>query len=113
MRDGLRGNSPLPADFGVLNAPQDIPAKDKVTAEHIALAKAAKTKDGKIIVDHLMRQVKLHTDKLMTTNFAGVDPATAMAIVMASQETIAIFQGVLRDIETAKEVVRDATARSR
>lgn len=102
-------NSPLPVDDPtVLNPPEDENPVEKLSKEHIELAKAAKAPAGKIILDHLQKRIDDYRNTLENSNFADNDPTQTAVSVMTAQAVIKEFQTVLRDVEISKQAVKDA-----
>lgn len=107
----MRANSPV-NDFNLLNPVVDeLESVEKLTKEHRELAKAAKTKDGQIILDHLQSRVDAFTEVLKTRPVSDQDPNMALARFMAAQQVIQEFEAVLNDVEIAKQAVKDAQSK--
>lgn len=113
----MRTNSPTPAndDFSVLALPDENQPSplEKVTKEHLDLAKAAKSADGQIILEHLQKRIDDFTSQLKNIDLVKVDPTTALARTMAAQLVIAEFEAVLKDCETSIQAVEDAAKASK
>jgi hypothetical protein len=103
----VRANSPV-NDFTVLNPVEDEPSIYKVTDEQKALVSASKSRDGKIILDHLQSKVDEAIYTLKHGEFVGMDPTTVAAIVIGSQQAIRVFEDVLKSVEISKQAVKDA-----
>lgn len=104
----MRANSPT-NDFSLLNPVEDeLEVAQKVTDAHKQLAKAAKSKDGQIILDHLQARIEAFTTVLKTNPVTDVDPQMALAKFMSAQMVIQEFEAVLKDVEISKQVVDDA-----
>lgn len=105
----MRANSPTDNDLSVLNPVVDeTTPSEKVSREHIELAKAAKAPAGKIILDHLQERIDDYTNTLKNSNFADKSPEQTAVSVMTAQAVIKEFESVLRDVEISKNVVKDA-----
>lgn len=106
----MRANSPLPADdFSVLNQVEDVESPvEKLSREHIELAKAAKAPAGKIILDHLQKRIDDYRNTLENANFADNDPTQTAVTVMTAQAVMREFKSVLYDVEVSKQAVKDA-----
>lgn len=103
----MRANSPVD-DFKVLNQVEDEAPVDKLSPEHVELAKAAKAPAGKIILDHLQKRIDDYRNTLENSNFANNTPEQTAVTVMTAQAVIKEFQTVLRDVEVSKQAVKDA-----
>jgi hypothetical protein len=115
MPEPLRANSPVNNDFGVLNLPgedDELSPVQKLTKEHLELAKAAKSANGKIILDHLQKRVDTFSSQLKSQDLVSIDPTTALARVMAAQLVIQEFEAVLNDAALAVKTVEDAVKQS-
>lgn len=100
-------NSPLPVDdFGVLNAPDNVPQEPPREVKE--LAKAASSNDGQYILNHLQKQVDNHVAMLKTTDFSGVPPELTAANVMGWQMVIQIMEDVIGGSQRAIDTVKDA-----
>jgi len=104
----MRANSPVSNDFGVLNVVEDDGAVGQVPQDVKTLAKAAQTKDGQIILEHLQRRVDDFVAVLKNKPVTDSDPQMALARFMAAQIVIQEFEAVLRDVATAESAVKDA-----
>lgn len=105
----MRANSPLPDSFSVLNPVEDSPTISEPTAEMKQLARAAKSPDGKIILDHLQSKIAEYTSVLLSTDFSqSNDNIVALATVISLQKMIKEFEAVLSDVTISTEVVKDA-----
>lgn len=104
----MRANSPT-EDFGLLNPVEDdSESVNKVPEDVKKLAKAAKTKDGQIILDHLQKRIDDFTNVLKSSPVTDTDPQMALSRFMAAQIVIQEFEAVLRDVEISKQTVHDA-----
>jgi hypothetical protein len=108
----LRANSPTDSGFGVLNLPETAAPIDKVTKEQKDLVKAAKSPEGKIILEHMQTQLDILVHNLKHTEYAGVDPTAVAADVMASQKAIKIFEDVLNSVKISQQAIKDAAKQS-
>lgn len=106
----MRANSPVD-DFKVLNPVEDDQtAVEKLSKEHVELAKAAKAPAGKIILEHLQKRIDDYMNTLKNANFADSDPTQTAVSVMTAQAVIREFESVLNDVEISKQAVKDATS---
>lgn len=105
----MRANSPLPSDFSILNPVEDELQSQEPTVEMKKLAKAAKSPDGKLILDHLNDKIEEYKNRLINTDFASyADSTVAMATVIATQKMIKEFEVVFNDVNIATQAVNDA-----
>jgi hypothetical protein len=110
----MRANSPTTNDIGSLLR---LPTEDertpleKLTREELDLAKAAKSANGQIILQHLQRRVDNFTTQLKSQKVEG-DHVVALAKVMAAQVVIEEFEGVINESRQAIKAVEDAAKKS-
>ena len=105
----MRANSPVPDNFSVLNPIEDNVQNLEPTVEMKKLANAAKSADGKIIIEHLQSKIEDYTKVLLITDFSkSNDNVVALATVISLQKMIKEFEAVLNDIQISKEAVNDS-----
>lgn len=105
----MRANSPLPVnDMSVINVVEDVLPSERLSPEHVQLAKAAKAPAGKIILDHLQKRIDDYRNTLENANFANNDPAQTAVTVMTAQAVMREFRTVLQDVEISTQAVSDA-----
>lgn len=109
----MRANSPTDNDFAVLNALDEEEPIDKVTDEQKQLVKASKSKDGKVLLDYMQRQVDIQLEILKHGDFTKMTPTMATARLMATQQTLQIFEDVLSAVDTSKKAIEDASKQSK
>ena len=105
----MRANSPTPDNFSVLNPVIDEVDKFEPTLEMKKLAKAAKSPDGKIILEHLENKITEYKNVLISTDFSKAgDNIVALATVMSLQKMIKEFEAVLNDVQISTQVVNES-----
>jgi hypothetical protein len=105
----MRANSPTDSSFDLLNPVVDPAPADRLTPDVKQLAKASKSKEGQIILEHLQTRLDHFVTILKSTPIDGSDSTMALAKMMAAQMVIQEIETIFKDVTIAQEAVKDAT----
>lgn len=107
MPNNLPGND----NYAAALPPQEEPPEEKIDEAQRQLAAAAESKSGKVLLDHMKKNVDNQLNVLKYTNFTEMDPIMALGMVLSAQNTLAIFEDVLNSVEFSKQAIEDAKKR--
>jgi hypothetical protein len=108
-----RTNIPTDSGFQVLNTVEDTASTQKLDPEVKRLAKAAKSPDGAVILNHLKARLSHFETILKKAPLSGGDNVTVLAELLAARQVIAEFESVINDCEIAVKAVADAARRDK